>query len=131
MQTVKYDTSETGWRTILKDYAADLLEKFILEWRLEGKTFEMNSGEAFRYESKQLEEQDRTISRASIIFALNDMVDMGLLAYRDKTGKGGHHRVYSLAMTPLQLEVYVVTNILQRVRDTWPDVYQKVVEVVQ
>uniref|UniRef100_A0A6M3MDS3 Uncharacterized protein n=1 Tax=viral metagenome TaxID=1070528 RepID=A0A6M3MDS3_9ZZZZ len=121
---MKYDTSETGWRTILKDYVGNILEKFIQE----GEIFEMNSGEAFRYESKQLEEQDRTISRASIIFALNDMVDMGLLTWRDKTGKGGHHRVYSLAMTPSQLEVYVVTLLLQRIKDTWPQAYQKVVQ---
>jgi len=131
VQTVKYDTSKIGWRSILKDYAADLLEKFIQEWSLKGEPFEMNSGEAFRYESKQLEKEKRTISRASIIVALNYMVDIGLLKHRDTTGKGGHHRVYSLANTPYQLERFVVTNILQRIRDTWPDAYQEVVEVVQ
>jgi len=128
---VKYDTSETGWRTILKDYAADMLEKFIQEWNPEGEPFEMNTLKAFMYELELLKKQDRTISRASIIFALNDMVDMGLLTYREKTGKGGHQRVYSLAMTPMQLDVYVVTNLLQRIKDTWPRAFKEVLEVVQ
>jgi len=34
------------------------------------------------------------MSRASIIFFLDDMVEAGLIGYTDKTGKGGHHRVY-------------------------------------
>ena len=34
------------------------------------------------------------MSRASVIFFLNDMVDDGILRYVSKTGKGGHHRVY-------------------------------------
>ena len=34
------------------------------------------------------------MSRASVIFFLDDMVEEGFLGYTDKTGKGGHHRVY-------------------------------------
>lgn len=130
MKTVKYDTSKTGWATIRVDYGADLLEKFIQEWGAP-EPFEMTSAEAFRYELELLKKQDRTISRASIIFELNKMVAMGLLTWSDRTGKGGHHRIYRLAMAPYELEVYVVTNILQRVKDTWPEAYSEVVQVVQ
>ena len=46
------------------------------------------------YEVNQQLTDDEKISRASIIFFLNDMVDEGILGFRDATGKGGHHRVY-------------------------------------
>ena len=36
------------------------------------------------------------ISRASVIFFLNDLVEAGLVTYREQTGQGGYHRVYSL-----------------------------------
>lgn len=127
---MNYDTSETGWRTILRDYCADLLEKFISEWG-SPEPFEMISREAFDYENELLKPYGRTISRASVINGLNDMVGMGLLTYRETTGKGGYHRIYRLAKPPQELEIYVVTNILQRVKDTWPEVYLEVVDVVQ
>ena len=127
---MKYDTNETGWRTILVDYIADVLEKFIEEYDPEGEPFEMNSGVAFRYELELLKKQDRTISRASIIFGLNRMVDMGILAWRDMTGKGGHHRIYRLAMTPHELEVYVVGILLKRINDNWPRAFQEGLNVV-
>lgn len=128
---MKYDTNERGWRTILKDYSADILEKFIFEWRLEGEPFEMSSRDTFEYENDLLKEQGRTISRASIVFALNEMVTMGLLTYRETTGKGGHRKIYSLAMTPREIELFVVTNVLQRVKDTWPSSFKEVLHAVQ
>ena len=44
-----------------------------------------------------LQDQGVTVSRASVIFFLNFMVDDGLCIFTDATGKGGHHRLYSLA----------------------------------
>jgi len=38
-----------------------------------------------------------TVSRASVINFLNSLVDEGVVTYTEDTGKGGHHRVYSLA----------------------------------
>jgi len=124
---VKYDTSKTGWETIRVDYAADILEKFILEWRPTGEPFEMDTRRAFEYELAERQEQDLTISRASVIFELNKMADMGLLTWRDKTGKGGHHKVYRLAMTPHELEALVVTRLLKHVKENWPQAYAEVV----
>lgn len=130
---MQYNTSKTGWNAILRDYVAMILEHFIEEWPLHDppKHFEMTSGEAFRYVLFELKKLDRTISRASVIFELSKMADMGLLTYRTTTGKGGHHRVYRLAMAPQQLEIYVVTNILRRVKDTWPTAYDRVTSVVR
>ena len=128
---MKYDTNATGWATILVDYAANVFEKFIDEYDPEGEPFEMNTGDAFRYELEQLKKQDRTISRASIIFEMNKMVDMGILTYRSKTGKGGHHKVYRLAKSPHELEVDVVVLLLKRIKETWPGAFQEGLQVVQ
>lgn len=38
------------------------------------------------------------ISRASIINFLNAMCEEGILGYTEKTGKGGHRRIYSAAL---------------------------------
>ena len=57
----------------------------------------VNSREVWGQVNSALEDKDigkQTISRASIINFLNRMVDEGILSYREKTGKGGHHRVY-------------------------------------
>jgi len=128
---VKYDTNETGWATILVDYIADVLEKFIEEYNPEGEPFEMGSGVAFRHELELLKKQDRTISRASIIFGLNRMVDMDppLLTFRTTTGKGGHFRIYRLAKAPHELEVNVVTHLLQRIKENWPKAYSEVIQL--
>jgi hypothetical protein len=47
------------------------------------------------------------ISRASIIFFLNEMVDQGVLSFHDATGKGGHQKLYY----PLMDEKEYVRNI--------------------
>lgn len=129
---MKYDTNATGWATILVDYAANVFDKFIDEHEYNSTdVFEMNTRQAFEYELEQLKKQDRTISRASIIFEMNKMVDMGILTYRSKTGKGGHHKVYRLAKSPHELEVDVVVLLLKRIKETWPGAFQEGLQVVQ
>ena len=110
-----YDTSKTGWRTILRDYSADILEKFILR----GVGYEMNSREAFEYELAVRQEQGLSISRASVINTLNDMVDMKLLTYRETSAKGGYHRVYRLAGEPKDLKTMVTKQLLASLDRLW------------
>ena len=43
---------------------------------------------------KAIKENGVNISRASVIFFSNDMVDLGVFDYVERTGKGGHHRIY-------------------------------------
>ncbi len=38
-----------------------------------------------------------TVSRASVINFLNNLVAEGVVTYEEDTGKGGYHRIYSLA----------------------------------
>lgn len=37
------------------------------------------------------------VSRASVIYFLNDLVENSIMTYTEGTGKGGIHRIYSLA----------------------------------
>ena len=54
------------------------------------------SGEIHKFLIKTM---DKTISRASVIFFLNDLVTWGYLKYIEATGKGGYHKLYFLDMS--------------------------------
>jgi hypothetical protein len=60
------------------------------------------------------------ISRASIINFLNDMVDEGLLDYKDATGKGGHHRVYSIRFTEQEFKTHIIARIISKLLKEYP-----------
>lgn len=55
----------------------------------------ISSGEVWKY----LLKMGIQISRASVIFYLNDLVEQGYLKFLEKTGKGGIHRLYFLDMS--------------------------------
>lgn len=59
------------------------------------------------------------MSRASVIFFLDDMVEEGVLEYETETGKGGHHRVYFPAMMPKQFESYVTKVIMDKLQEVF------------
>lgn len=82
-------TSKQGLETVMKDYQ-EMAMRFLWERDEEGAI----SKDALLHVNKLLGEKGETISRASIIFFMNDMVDAGILNYTERTGKGGFHRVY-------------------------------------
>ena len=79
----KIDPSKIGLRKTLREYE-ELALRFIWENGEEGAT----SAPTWRTVNERLRD-GKTISRASIIFFLNRMVDQGVLSWRDATGKGG------------------------------------------
>jgi predicted transcriptional regulator len=71
------------------------LEAVMSPWQVELMRFVWSRGEAdSRAGWEYLQGTDYGMSRASVIFFLNDMVDEGFLDFRRETGKGGYHRVY-------------------------------------
>jgi len=74
----------------------DGLEMFFKKWqkpliyKLLSENVEMKSGEAHEY----VLSEGFKISRASVIFFLQDMEGEGLLLSREESGKGGMHAVY-------------------------------------
>ena len=65
------------------------------------------------------------ISRASIINSLNMMVDEGVLSFTERTGKGGHHRVYRLDMTWSELKEYLARIVIDKLIGEYPEETKK------
>ena len=107
---IEYDTSQTGLRAVLKGYQEIALRVI---WESSGP---LGSKVVMDQVNKRLE--DSTISRASIINFLEDMREMGILNGEERTGKGGHHWVYSPSMNEYQFKQFIASTILANmVRD--------------
>ena len=61
------------------------------------------------------------ISRASIINSLNMLVDNGILQFTERTGKGGHRRVYRLDMTWSELKKHLARIVVNKLMKDYPE----------
>ena len=52
------------------------------------------------------------ISRASVIFYLNFLVNEGIAGFEDTTGKGGHHKLYSIPRTEDDVNKLIMIRIV-------------------
>jgi len=71
-----------------------------------------------------------SISRASIINFLQDMASDGVIQVNYRTGKGGHHGVYSSPMGEDGFKRYVAKNVIAKLFEKWPDATKEVVEEI-
>ena len=102
---MKFDTKQEGLETLFKPYQALLLEWI---WELNEKQRKgVTSGQAHIY----LQSTSERKSRASVIFFLNDLVEEEILTFEERTGKGGHHRVYFPNMNREEFSDHVVAAI--------------------
>jgi len=115
MQVFKFDPSKKGLRKTLREYE-EIALRYIWEIGDEGA----GSGNVWRYANDSLGE-GKSISRASIIFFLNRMVDEGVLGFRDATGKGGHHRIYIPKLDEKGYKKYVVKTLYNSVTQDFPE----------
>ena len=53
------------------------------------------------------------ISRASVIFYMNFLVDEGIVYFDEVTGKGGHHRLYSIPRTRDDVNKIIMIRIVE------------------
>ena len=118
----KFDPSKTGLRKTLREYE-ELALRYIWEIGDEGA----GSGITWRVVNERLEE-GKTISRASIIFYLNRMVDQGVLSWRDATGKGGHHRIYITKLDESGYKKYIVRTLLESTMKDYPKETKEVIQ---
>lgn len=113
---MKFDTSKEGLHTLYKPYQVSLLEYL---WELNrDERVGINSSQAHTY-LQQMEDDEMRKSRASVIFFLNDMVDEGVLSYEERTGKGGHHRVYYPKMDREGFAEYVTKVISEKLEEVF------------
>jgi hypothetical protein len=120
MTPFKFDPSESGLRKTLKEYQ-ELALRFVWEVGEVGA----NSGAVWRAVNKRLGE-GRSISRASVIFFLNDMVDDGVLGFREATGKGGRHRIYITKMDEVGYRRYLLRTVIDSMIQDFPEETRRV-----
>ncbi|HUS77922.1 MAG TPA: hypothetical protein VM050_04600 [Patescibacteria group bacterium] len=115
MAVFKFDPEKRGLRKTLREYE-EIAIRYIWSLGDEGA----GSGKVWTYVGENLK-GGKTISRASIIFFLNRMVDEGVLGFRDATGKGGHHRIYIPAMDEKAYKKYIVKTLYDSVARDFPE----------
>ncbi len=76
----------------------------------------------FAHVHSVLEQTGQTISRASVIFFLNRLVENKLASFVTKSGKGGYHKRYSLIDgTRAEFDNSVLDKFLFKLSEIFPD----------
>lgn len=92
---MKFDLNQTGLRRIFRAWQVEIMEYL---WETQET---VKSVDVYLYLEQKGIHSTRgtrnTISRASVINFLNDLVAEGIVTYTEDTGLGGYHRIYSLA----------------------------------
>lgn len=102
-----------------KDYQIESL-RYLWRIRLDGansRAVWVNVNESLR----------GSISRASIINFLNAMVDEALLTYTERTGKGGHQRVYCIAFNEPEFKQHIAGLIIGKLLREYPQETRKAI----
>ena len=115
MAGFKFDHEKEGLGKTLKKYEEVAL-KYVWSMGEEG----VGSGKTWAITNEGLG-PGNTVSRASVIFFLNRMVDQGVLSYRTATGKGGHHRVYYPVMNEEAYKKHILKTIVESLMRDFPD----------
>ena len=124
MVVFKFNPAETGLRKTLREYE-EIALRYIWSLGDEGA----GSGKAWEHVNRELGE-GKSISRASVIFYLNRMVDEGVLGFRDATGKGGHHRIYITKLDESGYKKYIVRTLLESVMKDYPKETEAVLQAL-
>lgn len=103
LSPLRVDLDADGLSIIFKDWEKKLIH-YLLNIR------ECSSRDAFLYMNKD----EKTISRASIIFFFNKLVNFGFMDYDVVTSKGGYKRVYGLGDS-FQTEKDIMREIYYRI----------------
>ncbi len=115
MTGFKFDHEKEGLSKTLKEYEKVAL-RYVWSLGEEGGS----SGKTWANTNERLG-PGNTISRASVIFFLNRMVDQRVLDYRTRTGKGGHHRVYYPLLDEKAYKKHLLKTIVESLMRDFPD----------
>jgi Fe2+ or Zn2+ uptake regulation protein len=110
---IEFNPSEKGLRAVLKGYQ-EIALRILWESKeaLNSRAIWMKANEVLKPES---------ISRASIINFLEAMREAGVLKVVERTGKGGHHYVYSPNMTKAEFKEFVASTIISNLMRDFPE----------
>jgi len=114
---------ERGLGVVFKPYCAEMMREL---WRRQTKRKGANSREMHEHILGDYPDKRRNVSRASVIIELNNFVGWGILSYTEKTGKGGHHRVYRAKMTEEEFWVWLAGRTCEALREAsnMPDLFE-------
>ncbi len=121
----KFDHEKKGLGKTLKEYEEVAL-RYVWSMGEEG----VGSAKTWANTNERLK-HGKTISRASMIFFLNRMVDQRVLSYRTATGKGGHHRVYYSMMDEKAYMKHILKTIVESLMRDFPDETREALEELQ
>lgn len=122
MKFFKFDPSKEGLRKTLKEYEEAGL-RYVWSVGEEG----VGSGKTWMAVNERLD-PDKTVSRASVIFFLNRMVDQRVLDFRSATGKGGHHRIYYPVMDERAYKKYLLKTVVESLMRDFPEETKEALE---
>jgi predicted transcriptional regulator len=121
MFKLEIDASQQGLRMFLRDWQE---EAMTVLWDNSQK--EYISREVFNQVNQRL--SSGSISRASIINFLADMVEKGVLSMTETTGKGGHRGVYSSNMDESGFKKFVVERAIEALMRNFPEETRQTIE---
>lgn len=125
MAGFKFNHEKEGLSKTLKEYE-EIALRYV--WSIGEKG--VGSGKAWAITNERLG-SDKTISRTSMIFFLNRMVDQGVLGYRSETGKGGYHRVYYPLLDEKAYKKHLLKTIVESLMRDFPDETKEALEELQ
>ena len=111
--TIVIDPSKKGLEKVLRDYQIEALN---IIWKSDNNG--MTSREVYQAVNRSL--GNKTISRASIINFLNDMVDENVLKYEEETCKGGTRRKYFTGLDETGFKKHVAKVVLKSLMRDFP-----------
>ena len=112
---LKIDVGEDGFNAVLKPYQIEAM-KYLWARPGEGRS----SREVYEAVNDALP-GGSSISRASIINSLNDLVDEGVLGFHEITGKGGHRRIYKSVYDESGFKRYIAESVLRKLLHEFPE----------
>jgi predicted transcriptional regulator len=121
----KFNHEKEGLRKVLKEY-----EEAALRYVWSTGEAGVGSGKTWETANERLG-PGKTVSRASVIFFLNRMVDQGVLSFRTATGKGGHHRVYYTILDERAYKKHLLKTIVESLLRDFPDETRESLEELQ
>ena len=119
MKSFKFNPTQKGLRKTLKEYE-EIALRYVWSVGEEG----VGSGRVWEKVNKEMD-PNKSISRASVIFFLNRMVDQGVIGYTTATGKGGHHRVYFPVLDERGYKKYLLKTIVESMMRDFPEETQE------
>lgn len=124
MSGFKFDPSQPGLRRTLKKW-----EELALRYVWEVGEVGAGSGTIWKNVNERLGSGE-SISRTSVIFFMNRLVEQGVLSFRDGTGKGGHHKIYYSLMDEEGYLRYLIKTMVESMMREFPEITLEVLDEV-